>query len=626
MDQNTKRIDQLSRIVSVLIKEDVQHYDRVKLKVNLNEIRNRYREIDFLCLMLPDNTTIYAGSALAEERADNIARCHSSQSDIGIRSYLSQLDGGGKYSVHIKLRQGLYDLSEALSNPFVLVSSILFILLYLLGVRYLAEAAGRVRSEVIVNLSKQVAHDIRSPLSALNMISTSLTNIPEEKRLILRTATQRINDIANDLLQRGKVSASIEKRVIDKLLMPAAIVKPVSNLEPVMISAMLDSVVSEKRVQYGQRPEVDIHADLDRGYGLFAAIDSVALARVVSNLINNSVEALSGAGHIRLELSSTKDRMLISIIDSGCGIDENRLSLLGHKQESFGKVGRQSGFGLGLVHARQVVESAGGTLEIASTLKKGTTVRLNLPKASAPRWFVEEIRLQSGSVVVSVDDDLSIHQIWSDRLASASIDSTDIKHLTFSSIKKFEEWVEVEKYHVDLFLIDYEFLGQRSHGLNLIFQAGIEKKAILVTSRYEDTAVRGNAHDMGVRILPKALAPLIPIHIDRIRLELVTIVIDDDSLVHLTWNMAANGAEKKVCCYFDGDSFLQVSEKFDRKSPVFIDVHLGGGERGEDLAVKISAMGFKHIFLATGESPEAITAPDCVKQVIGKDPDFSHST
>jgi signal transduction histidine kinase len=53
-------------------------------------------------------------------------------------------------------------------------------------------------------LSKQVAHDIRSPLTALNMTIGMLANVQESQRVILRSATNRIKDIANELLHKDQ--------------------------------------------------------------------------------------------------------------------------------------------------------------------------------------------------------------------------------------------------------------------------------------------------------------------------------------------------------------------------------------------------------------------------------------
>ena len=75
-------------------------------------------------------------------------------------------------------------------------------------------------------LSSQVSHDIRSPLAALNMIVGSLDVLPEEKRQIIRNATQRINDIANQLLQKGKdpVSEASKKSGPSPLAEPTMLV------------------------------------------------------------------------------------------------------------------------------------------------------------------------------------------------------------------------------------------------------------------------------------------------------------------------------------------------------------------------------------------------------------------
>jgi hypothetical protein len=367
----------------------------------------------------------------------------------------------------------------------------------------------------IGEISRQVAHDIRSPLSALNMLSSSLKEISEEKRLILRTATQRINDIANELLQKSKfdlnlniTEANTKTPILSDSLSP-------KNLEPIMISALLDTIVSEKRVQYSRRGEIDIHADLTQGYGLFAKIEPSALARVVSNLINNSVEAIPSSGYVRLALTGTKDQILISVKDNGEGIAPTLLSKLGHEGASFGKKGEQSGFGLGLVHARKVLEEAGGQLLIESNLGHGTTISLILPKASTPTWFVDFIALPRHAVVVSVDDDLTIHQIWSGRFSSLDQSSSKVKPMAFTSIDKFEDWLAHNKTLPTLFLIDYEFIGQGMNGIDVIQRNGIADRAVLVTSRYEEPAIKELAKALKIKLLPKGLAPVVPIIIEK---------------------------------------------------------------------------------------------------------------
>ena len=75
------------------------------------------------------------------------------------------------------------------------------------------EYSGRVEAEkmkALFDLAAGVAHDIRSPLIALDIIIKDIKNISEEQRIIIRNATNRINDIANNLLTQYRKRINIE--------------------------------------------------------------------------------------------------------------------------------------------------------------------------------------------------------------------------------------------------------------------------------------------------------------------------------------------------------------------------------------------------------------------------------
>ena len=171
------------------------------------------------------------------------------------------------------------------------------------------EVERRKVDNAITEIATQVSHDIRSPLSALNMVVGLLHDLSEEKRLILRSATQRINDIANQLLQKGAGNQS--------------------SSEPVMLVSLVDSIVSEKRAQFSDKIYVDIQADLGNGYGLFANVAAPEISRAISNLINNAVEAISGPGNVTVGLNTNDNKAKISITDNGRGISNEELNQLG---------------------------------------------------------------------------------------------------------------------------------------------------------------------------------------------------------------------------------------------------------------------------------------------------------
>src|SRR5262249_1428615 len=145
----------------------------------------------------------------------------------------------------------------------------------------------------------------------------------------------------------------------------------------------------------------------------------------------------------------------LSVEDNGRGIARQLIPRLGQKGQSFDK---PTGHGLGLYHARTHIERWGGALHVTSKIGVGTKVKLTLPKAVPPRWFVPEIGVYRGVSVVVVDDDASIHQIWEKRFAeSGSIERVSIIHL--STPDQLRRWKSETQAKRTLYLVDFEFLG-----------------------------------------------------------------------------------------------------------------------------------------------------------------------
>jgi signal transduction histidine kinase len=326
---------------------------------------------------------------------------------------------------------------------------------------------------------RQVSHDIRSPLAALNMVMNHLKNIPEDKRVLIRTSVARINDIANSLLEQSKEGNS------------QGGIQTSESLQPELLPALVDSLVSEKRIQFNDRIDIQIIPDLINSYGAFANINATELKRTLSNLINNSVEAFSSnVGTVTVSVASDIDSHKISVQDNGKGIPIHVQEKLGQKGITHGKSGTQSGTGLGIYHAKMTVEALGGQFKIFSDEGKGTLVTLDFPRMKAPDWFVEKLILNEGQRVVICDDDISIHGIWRGRWESVTADRSLIEFINFTSGNVLVEWHgKVGHQKNTIFLMDYELLGQKRTGLDLIEELQLTN-AILVSSRYEEPHIK----------------------------------------------------------------------------------------------------------------------------------------
>lgn len=361
-------------------------------------------------------------------------------------------------------------------------------------------------ARVVVETAEQVVHDIRSPLAALDMLLKLSPTVPEGQRILLRTAAGRIREIAGNLLDQTRElrSTALSGPGVDRDAMS-------TSTEPVW--TLLETLLPEKQHQYRSHPGVTIELlQPEDAYPLFVSVDAQLFRRVLSNLIDNAVEAIQTSGYVQLRVAEAEGLVRLEVRDSGRGIPAAVLPTLMEKGRTYGKAG---GSGLGLYNARQSLAAWRGELQIASEVGQGTTVTMRLPAASPPRWFVPELCLIAGATVVIVDDDASIHEVWRTRLAGLAEDGKRIEVVHYSSVAELRRYCELHSAvaHAATFLIDFEIHGTEGSGLDCIEQLGIASSSVLVTSHADDRAVRERCTALNVRLLPKSAAPFVRIRL-----------------------------------------------------------------------------------------------------------------
>lgn len=442
-----------------------------------------------------------------------------------------------------------------------------------------------------VTLAAQVAHDIRSPVFALDAALKNMEQLPEQQRVVVRHAVNRIRDVANGLLEKNRRQAGTA----------AANTGP---LELRLLSSLIEPVITEKRLQYGDKPGIVIHLELSQqAYGLFARVQPVEFGRMLSNLLNNGAEALGDKGKMDVRLAPEDNYIVLTITDTGKGIPPEILSRLGQRGETHGKAG---GSGLGLYHARTTAESWGGSLTITSTPGKGTTVAIKLPKAEAPDGFVSAIELVPGSPVIVLDDDIGIHQLWRGRFEAARLGERNIESLYFREPEQLRAWTKAEpaKAKTAVCLFDYELSGYKETGLSLAEELGLCAQTILVTSRSEEKRIIEECARLRVRLMAKGMAEYVPISIGAPTTPAQAVLLDDDALTHMTWEMAAEAHGVGLRAFTKPDEFFAALGTFPKDIPLYIDSDLGENMKGEDIAAQLKEKGFTNICLATAHTPE----------------------
>lgn len=460
----------------------------------------------------------------------------------------------------------------------------------------------------------QVSHDIKSPLAALDMIVSSFTGLPEGKRILMRSAASRIRDIANNLLHKNREIIKGSHRAPHDL--PDGPEEPRS---PQLLSSLIEGIISEKRIQLTAKPNIEIiySIDLD-SYGLFGEIQPTEFKRLISNLLNNSIEILGDSGKVEVTLATIESKIELRVTDNGYGISPDILSELGQRGVTQGKI---EGSGLGIFHARSSCEAIGGSLRIESELGKGTSVIITLPKINPPEWFVPELKLVVGSVIFILDDDCSIKEIWRQRFLQMRTKDQDIEINYFSApdelITRFKA---LDKSKSVSFLLDYEIIGESKNGLDIAEQLCIGSQTILVTSRWDEIPIQIRCATLGIHLIPKGFAGFVPIKIQRSFQKFDAVLLDDDSLVALAWTTVAQQNNKRFASFVEPEAFFAALNDIDRSSPIFIDSNLKDNIKGQDLVLKVKALNFKKIYIATGYEPEAFSVIPGLTAIVGKHP------
>lgn len=226
----------------------------------------------------------------------------------------------------------------------------------------------------LIALTAQAAHDIRSPLSALSLITSCLDEVAPEKKEILKSATQKILKIANILIEENKKYQAKIKSCVNTVVFSE---EPFEYFE---LGNFMTIAIKEKQVEYQNVQNIKIEFQNMIATSHWVGLQSLDFARVLSNLVNNAVESIMEKGTVSVQLKTIQQDTVIEIRDTGCGIPESILSRLGTRGISFGKKGASKGTGLGLSHAKAILQNCGGDLRIESVVGLGTKIRLILPK------------------------------------------------------------------------------------------------------------------------------------------------------------------------------------------------------------------------------------------------------
>jgi signal transduction histidine kinase len=226
------------------------------------------------------------------------------------------------------------------------------------------------RLEAWAEMARQVAHDIKNPLTPIQLNAEHLRRVHGDRGGPLGPILDEC--VANILLQ-VRLLRQLASEFSSFASAPQAAVPAPTPLAP-----LLDEILSP----YVHALSGRIAIETEGADQVVVHVDRLLLARALTNVIENALHAMPGMGRLRVTAApDDAGQVRLDVIDTGVGMDQAALARIFEPYFST----KATGTGLGLTIARRNVELNGGTIAVASTPGVGTTVSMWLPRALPPR-------------------------------------------------------------------------------------------------------------------------------------------------------------------------------------------------------------------------------------------------
>jgi nitrogen fixation/metabolism regulation signal transduction histidine kinase len=209
-------------------------------------------------------------------------------------------------------------------------------------------------------MAKQIAHEIKNPLTPMKLSIQLLQKTWFEKKDDLNNFENRLSNVSETLIEQINTLSSIASEFSAFAKMPKA------RNEEVEIAKKLKNVVG----LFENTKNAKITLNTNNFDDLKIIADKEQVSRVFINLIKNAIQAIppKKPGEILITINKENGKAIITVSDNGEGVPENRKERL--FEPSF--TTKTTGMGIGLAIVKNIVESAGGSIRFESKPGIGT--------------------------------------------------------------------------------------------------------------------------------------------------------------------------------------------------------------------------------------------------------------
>ena len=210
-----------------------------------------------------------------------------------------------------------------------------------------------------------IAHQLRTPLTSVNLIFSLLENRPDadERKTLIREAEElfvQMDWLLTSLLKLSRLDAGIVTFQNNPFEVNSLIR---ASVRPLLISLDLHDITLKINAAKG----ITIHGDFDW------------LSEAIQNIIKNCMESAGDHGRIEIVCTDTLLFTEITIHDSGRGFDTEDLHRL-FERFYRGKSENASGYGIGLALCKMIITRQDGTITAKNHPQGGAVFIIRFPK------------------------------------------------------------------------------------------------------------------------------------------------------------------------------------------------------------------------------------------------------
>ena len=222
------------------------------------------------------------------------------------------------------------------------------------------------RLEAWAEMARQVAHEIKNPLTPIQLNAEHLRRVHADRGEPL---TPVLEECVSTILAQVKILRQIASEFSSFASSPS--VSPAL----VHLPELLHDTIDPYRAPLGGRIQFDIDV---AGHLPPVYLDRTLLSRSLTNIVENALHAMPVSGVLTVVVRSEASVVRIRVSDTGMGMDADALARAFEPYFST----KTSGTGLGLPIARRNIELIGGSITVTSARDQGTTVELTFPVAA----------------------------------------------------------------------------------------------------------------------------------------------------------------------------------------------------------------------------------------------------